>query len=252
MFDLTAIDQTWASHLYVVGDIHGRLDLVTDICRAIEKDTLKIRARDPVVVFLGDYIDKGPNSREVVDFLCRLPNRGSLKYLFLRGNHEDRLLKFLAHPELHGEAWLAHGGREAFASYGIRTEAFGPKPNWAKLHSAFRSRLPIDHENFLVNTRLAVAWRSFLVVHAGLNPAASLAEQDPHDLMWIRESFLRSSVDWGLRVIHGHVPVATPEFHSNRIAIDTGAYSTGILTCLVLNGDSIRILQSTGRPALTS
>ncbi|MGV3478537.1 MAG: metallophosphoesterase [Sphingobium sp.] len=234
-----------ASAIYAVADIHGRLDLLEEIEALIRMDISVTRPECPVICYLGDYVDRGPASAQVIDRLAR-PFDDGIARVFLKGNHEDRMLDFLETPEDAGPAWLQYGGREALESYGLDVPAAPMAADWQHLRDALAVALPSGHLAFLRGLRLAFVWRGYLFVHAGLDPARSVDAQRAHDLMWIREPFLSAERDWGLCVVHGHVIVDTPVFRPNRIGIDTGAYHSGRLTCLVVSETGTRLLQTGG------
>lgn len=234
-----------ATAIYAVGDVHGRLDLLEEMEAAIAADIAVTRPVRPVICYLGDYIDRGPASAQVIGRLAA-PFGDGVTRVFLMGNHEDRMLGFLAAPAADGPAWLQYGGREALESYGLSVPALPVNADWPRLRDALAAALPPAHLDFLRALRLAFVWRGYLFVHAGLDPARPVSAQDPHDLMWIREPFLSTDRDWGLRVVHGHVIVDAPVFRANRIGIDTGAYHSGRLTCLVVSDGETRLIQTIG------
>lgn len=234
-----------ATAVYAVGDVHGRLDLLEAIEAAIGRDIAATRPSRPVICYLGDYVDRGPASAQVIDRLAA-PFGDGVPRVFLKGNHEDRMLEFLEAPAAAGPAWLQYGGREALESYGVAVPARPGDADWPRLRDALAAALPPAHLGFLRALRLAFVWRGYLFVHAGLDPARPADAQDAHDLMWIREPFLSSDRDWGLRVVHGHVIVDAPVFRPNRIGIDTGAYHSGRLTCLVAFDGGTRLIQTGG------
>jgi len=234
--------------VYAVGDVHGRLDLLQAMDRLIADDIAATRPERPAVCYLGDYIDRGPHSAEVISHLAdRLADRDietAPARIFLKGNHEDRMLDFLAEPDVHGPPWMEHGGIEALASYGLTTSSEPTGGDWNGLRHELRQRLPARHLKFLRGLRLAFVWRGYVFVHAGLNPGRPMRAQDPHDLMWIKEPFLSSTREWSHRVVHGHVVGPEPVFRDNRIGIDTGASRFGRLTCLVVAEGPPRVLQA--------
>jgi serine/threonine protein phosphatase 1 len=236
-----AAEAAGASAVYAVGDIHGRLDLLEGIEAAIGEDVARTRPARPVICYLGDYIDRGPQSAAVLERLSA-PACDGVARVFLKGNHEDRMLAFLADPAANGPRWMQYGGREALESYAIRVPEAVADTAWAGLRDELAERLPERHLRFLRELRLAFAWERYLFVHAGLNPDRPTDDQDPHDLMWIREPFLSSGRDWGRIVVHGHVIVEEPQLRPNRIGIDTGAYRSGRLTCLVATAGAPRLL----------
>jgi serine/threonine protein phosphatase 1 len=229
--------------VYAVGDVHGRLDLLHAMDRLIADDVAKTRPDRPTVCYLGDYIDRGPHSAEVITHLADRSVAGTAR-VFLKGNHEDRMLDFFDAPDVHGPTWMEHGGIEALASYALATGREPTGGDWHALRDELRERLPAAHLQFLRSLRLAFVWRRFVFVHAGLNPERPLRAQDPHDLMWIKEPFLSSTREWSHRVIHGHVMGPEPVFRDNRIGIDTGASQLGRLTCLVVSDGPLRVLQA--------
>lgn len=244
MVDVTSIsspEAATADAIYAVGDIHGRLDLLMEMEEAIAGDIRRTRPQCAVICYLGDYVDRGPSSAGVVEHLVSLASDGVAR-VFLKGNHEDRLLAFLDDPAASGPRWMEFGGREALASYGVTAPGEIRGRDWDDLREAFARALPDRHLRFYRDLRLAFAWRRYLFVHAGLNPSRPAVDQTAHDLMWIRDPFLQSDRDWGVMVVHGHVIVDQPEFRSNRIAIDTGAYKSGRLTCMVASAGEPRLI----------
>jgi serine/threonine protein phosphatase 1 len=190
-------------------------------------------------VFLGDYIDRGPNSRRVIDLLIARRRRRNV--LFLKGNHEDCALQFLSDPTVL-LAWHSIGGVHTLLSYGV-TPARGDDPeSHQKVLTAFREAMPDSHRCFMGGLALSFACGDFFFVHAGVRPGISLQRQSQRDLLWIRDDFLLHEGNFGMVVVHGHTPIYKPEIRSNRINIDTGAYATNQLTCLILEGDTIAFL----------
>jgi serine/threonine protein phosphatase 1 len=225
--------------VYAVGDIHGRFDLLKRMASAIRSDAEKRRTDRILEVFLGDFIDRGTQSKEVVDWLVASPLVG--ERVCLLGNHEDMLLKALEDTDWMSN-WLYNGAVETFASYGVRTHGIGGS-GLVDLQQGFRAVLPKRHLEFFRELRRIYMVGPYVFVHAGIHPSRPLSEQDPHDLVWIREPFLYSDMDYGFIVVHGHTPKEEPEVLPNRINIDTGAVFTGRLTCLVLEGATHRFLQ---------
>jgi len=225
--------------IYAVGDIHGRFDLLQQMAAAIVEDLRKARPARILEIFLGDFIDRGPQSREVVDWLIRTPPGG--ERVCLLGNHEDMLLKSLDDTDWMSN-WLYNGAAETFVSYGVRTHGIGGS-GLVDLQQGLRAVLPGSHLEFFAGLRRMFVFEPYVFVHAGIRPGRTLSEQDPDDLVWIREPFLQSKADFGFVVVHGHTPTERPEVCPNRINIDTGAVFTGRLTCLVLEGATRRFLQ---------
>lgn len=246
MIDVREIDSPEAADttiVYAVGDVHGRLDLLTEMERLIAADIAAVRPVQPAICYLGDYIDRGPSSAQVIDHLAA-PGVEGVHRIFLKGNHEDRMIDFLVDPVRHGPGWAKFGGREALESYGIHVPAEPDEAGWWSLRDALDRALPESHRTFVKQLRLAFVWRDYFFVHAGLDPNMPVHSQSTHDLMWIREPFLSADTAWPFRVVHGHVIVPEPEFRPNRIGIDTGAYQSGRLTCLVVDAGGTRLLHT--------
>jgi serine/threonine protein phosphatase 1 len=231
------------TRLYVVGDIHGCVDLLAAMHEMILADAGRAQAERRVVVYLGDYIDRGPNSKGVVDLLTERPLAG-FETVHLRGNHEQTLLTFLDDISI-GPDWFSFGGVATFESYGLTApvEIFDVDALRAA-QAALRDGLPPAHLDFYCDLRLGHLEGDFLMVHAGVQPNLPLDAQTENDLLWIREPFLQSTADFGVIIVHGHTIAQGPEIRPNRIGIDTGAFHTGRLTCAVFQGNSIDFLQT--------
>jgi len=226
---------------YCIGDIHGRLDLLLELEAAIVSDNAGYPG-ECVVVYLGDYIDRGDESKEVVDHLLEAPLEG-FQHVHLLGNHEQTLLDFLQHPRSVA-AWLTFGGRAALNSYGIAVTREPSLQDLLDLRNELESRLPSRHLDFYRNLELMHVAGDYCFVHAGIRPGVPLLEQRKEDLLWIREDFTESDVRHQHVVVHGHSITPEVDWRENRIGIDTGAFQSGILTCLVLEGEERRLLQT--------
>jgi len=224
--------------LYAVGDIHGRADLLAALEKLIIADWRHGGGKDGLLIFLGDYVDRGPQSSEVIE---RLIKGFPVPSAHLRGNHEQVLLDFLDDPGL-GEMWRRNGGMETLASYGVDIGEVSLGRGFARAARDLRARLPAAHLSFLNGLKLSLTIGRYFFCHAGVRPGVPLAAQTADDLMWIREPFIASRADFGKIVVHGHTSVETPELLPNRINIDTSAFLTGKLTCLVINGDATRFI----------
>jgi serine/threonine protein phosphatase 1 len=229
--------------IYVVGDIHGRNDLLVRIHEAICVDIRKRpTSLKPIVVYLGDYVDRGPGSSAVLNTLIRTPLKG-MKSVYLKGNHEDMMLRFL-----HGDSvphWLHNGGDATLASYGIEASwMMSDASTMEALRRRLQDAMPPEHVTFLESLRLFYVAGDYLFVHAGIRPGVPLDAQRPADLLWIRDPFLMSKNAFGKCVVHGHTICPVPEVRTNRIGIDTGAFYSGRLTCLVLEGDRVGFLHT--------
>lgn len=226
--------------VYAVGDVHGRADLLYLMRERIAED---VAARPPdgpaTTVFLGDYVDRGADSRGVLDMLAgeAFPTRT----VFLVGNHEAMMLDFLQGAELAG-SWLPNGGIETLRSYGVAVDGLRAEAGLDELARRLREVLPAAHRRFLHGLQLTHEVGDYFFCHAGVRPGVPLDRQLGEDLLWIRQEFLASEHPFGKIVIHGHTPVREPEVRANRINVDTGAFASGRLTCVVLEGSLRRFL----------
>lgn len=222
--------------IYAVGDIHGCLDQLAAMHRAIGED---LRARPhpgPLVIHLGDYIDRGPDSAGVIGRLIAPFPVPGVRVVNLVGNHEDMLLGALAGRRMEAEVWIANGGHAALASWGVPPRT--PFRKWESL-------IPAPHVVFMRNLALMHRAGGYAFVHAGVRPGLPLARQGRQDLLWIREPFLGSDAMHEAVVVHGHTPEdSEPVVKPNRIGLDTGAVLGGPLTCAVLEADRLRFLQT--------
>lgn len=225
----------WAA---AIGDIHGQLDALNALLARLERRAAASAADRKILIFLGDYVDRGLKSRQVVDRLVQ--GFPGFEAHFLRGNHDETLLQFLDDESV-AEAWRNYGGLETLASYGVGRPAGG---DWRQARLALLERLPADHRSFFQNLAMRFVLGDYQFVHAGLRPGVPLDAQSAHDMMWIRDDFLNSRADFGPLVVHGHTPKDRPDVKANRIGIDTGAYMTGILTALVLEGERAEFVTS--------
>jgi serine/threonine protein phosphatase 1 len=230
--------------LYAVGDIHGRLDLLEQLLDLIEADAqAQADAETRVLIFLGDYVDRGPECRGVVEKLVSDLPQGFETH-FLKGNHEAILLDFLQEA-WRLDHWLQNGGETTMQSYGVDTERLArlgaPAEVWRQ---AFAEALPGAHLRFFKNLRLSVTFGDYLFVHAGVRPGVPLKAQSEADLVWIRGPFLNHAGPFGKIVVHGHTPGAAAVVRSNRICIDTGAVFTGRLTALRLKDGTREFLHT--------
>lgn len=226
---------------YVIGDIHGRFDLLLRLHDDIISDAQQKPLGDLRIIYLGDYIDRGPSSREVLDFLTSAQS-SRFSVTCLLGNHEAMLLRFLEDSSV-GPEWLAYGGLATLMSYGVNLSGVASAEEKLRAaQGALSERLPSAHKSFLVNLPTHASLGDYFFVHAGVRPGVALAEQKDMDLVWIREEFLASKDFHGKIVVHGHSYKTEPEVLPNRIGIDTGAYATGRLTCLVLEARGTRFL----------
>lgn len=219
--------------VYAIGDVHGCDDKLADIHRQITADLRARPCKAPLLVHLGDYVDRGPDSRGVlVRLMAGDPIRG-VPTINLIGNHEQTMLDALSGQGAAMTDWMISGGREALASWGGDADA--PRSEWA-------AHVPDDHVRFMRELALSHQVGGYFFVHAGIRPGVPLAEQAKQDMLSIRQSFLYSEADLGVVVVHGHTPREAPVIRPNRIGIDTGAVFGGWLTCAILEEDRVGFL----------
>lgn len=234
--------------VYAVGDVHGRADLLARLLDEMNEDVARggFEGR-PILVFLGDYVDRGFQSREVIDLLLS-PLLSPFETYFLKGNHEAAMLQFLADPAI-GPRWGEFGGVETLVSYGVKPPRVRTsKEEWARCSEELNALLPVEHRQFLANLDLSVRIGDYVFVHAGLKPGVPLEDQSEYDLLWIREEFLEDRRLFGPVIVHGHTPAPAPYRDARRIGIDTGAYLSGKLTAARFEHDQVDFMV-TGRRA---
>lgn len=235
--------------VYAIGDVHGRADLLKQLHARISADTASHGDhRRNLLIHLGDYVDRGENSAEVLEILSQRQVDGIDDVVCLKGNHEDLLQRFLNGDDV-ARAWTELGGNATLASYGINlTPDAPPDQRFEVLRQALIDAMPPSHTTLLSELALFHQVGDYLFVHAGIRPKRDLEQQRPQDLIWIRDLFLDSKADHGAMVVHGHHCTPEPDIRANRIGIDTGAYYSNRLTCLVLENDQRRFLYSSGKP----
>jgi serine/threonine protein phosphatase 1 len=227
---------------YVVGDIHGRLDLLERLLDEIHRDIARRPARKVILVFLGDLVDRGPSSAEVVERLRTYRHPG-VRPVFLLGNHEEVLLRVIAGESQLIPGWLRFGGGQCLKSYGVDPQTLSGLGDSAKI-AAIAEAIPEAHVDFLRTFADSCRFGDYVFVHAGVRPGVPLDQQLQSDLRWIREPFLADESDHGFVVVHGHTIRPEIEERTNRIGIDTGAYATGVLTALVIEEGERRLLDT--------
>ena len=227
--------------IYAVGDIHGHLDLLNALLAQIDDDMSTRPAIRPLSIFLGDYIDRGPSSRETIDRL--IEHAEANESVFLKGNHEQIAISCLRDRGLF-ERWMRLGGLETLMSYGITPGASSDDTQIVRLQAAFHDALPQSHFRFFRDLQSSFACGDYFFAHAGVKPDIPLSRQKESDLLWIRQEFLTSRGDFGKIIIHGHTPAREIEVGPNRVNIDTGAFATGRLTCLVIDESSLSLIDT--------
>jgi serine/threonine protein phosphatase 1 len=229
-----AVSGPKGSRAYAIGDVHGRLDLLRALLERIEQDNARRGPAKTFLVFLGDLVDRGPDSRGVIDLLLSRPPRFA-RPIYLAGNHEEAFLRVVGGDEAVVPAWLSYGGKECAQSYGINGGwLLNATP--AAVTSEVAHKVPQAHVDFLASFGDTFRFGDYLFVHAGIRPGLPIEQQVQQDLRWIREGFLDDRTNHGVIVVHGHTIVETVEEHPNRIAIDTGAYRSGTLTAIGIEG----------------
>lgn len=232
--------------IYAIGDIHGRLDLLQKLLEKIDADAAELDdGIKPVIVFLGDYIDRGFASKGVVDLI--LSDRlDAYECVYLAGNHEETLVNFMT-DATKGQEWALYGGVETMFSYGVavpQSAGMGAPVDWMPIWQAFRDAVPVEHLEFYRGLRDSVVLGDYVFVHAGLRPSVKLEQQSRRDMLWIRDEFLHSPVRFEKLVVHGHTPADDVHADNRRIGVDTGAYISGRLTAVRLISDEVSFLQT--------
>jgi serine/threonine protein phosphatase 1 len=231
---------------YAIGDVHGRLDLLTRLLEGICQHNAARPPRSTSVVLLGDLIDRGPDSRGVVEYLrtVRLPD---ISLFVIAGNHEELMLRALSGDESGFQSWIRNGGKATAQSYGVDIDT-AEGIDFGGIQGRLSEAIPHSHLAFLRSCADSVGFGDYLLVHAGVRPGIPLRDQQPKDLRWIRNPFLTSAIDHGRVIIHGHSISLEIEQQPNRIGIDTGAYQTGLLTTIWLEDDRRGFLQVSAAP----
>ena len=221
---------------YAIGDVHGCLDRLATLHERIAEDLATRPVDDSILIHLGDYVDRGLDSAQVIDWLSGGAPVPAGRIVNLMGNHEDMMLHALAGTDKEATSiWLANGGADSLSSWEISRKV--PAADWTSL-------IPEEHQRFLRELEISFRVGGYLFVHAGIRPEVPLDYQDKQDMLWIREPFLSWKHSHAAVVVHGHTPRHDPEIRLNRIGIDTGAVMGGALTCAVLEGDRIGFMQS--------
>lgn len=243
----TASGATDGQVVYAIGDVHGCYDLLVRLLTAIAEDARdRMAPRRPLLLFAGDYVDRGPQSDKVLSTLVWLTRHSPFELVLLKGNHEAMMLDFLERP-FHAKGWLRVGGATTLSSYGIAL----PEGEQAvadrceRIRDELMDRLPASHLDLLRGLKTSATRGDYLFVHAGARPGLPLNRQDERDFLWIRDDFLENSQAFEKVIVHGHSwTSATPILAAHRIGIDTGAYRTGALTAVRLGTSTIEFLQA--------
>ncbi len=222
--------------VYAIGDVHGCINRLAALHEQIAEDIAARPAERTTLIHLGDYVDRGTDSAQVVDWLINKPPVPADVVVNLMGNHEHMMLSAVSGKDADAASlWLSNGGADSLLSWGLSRAV--PASEWA-------TRIPLQHLLFLRDLAISHRVGPYLFVHAGVQPGVPLEQQSRHDMLWIREPFLTSRADHGAVIVHGHTPKREPTVLPNRIAIDTGAVVGGALTCVMLENDKLAFLQA--------
>ena len=238
------IARAWPDVAYAIGDVHGCYDQLQRLVELIEEDARDVTG-SKLIVMLGDYVDRGPKSAAVLDWLCAPAPQG-FDRICLAGNHEVLMLDFLDNPRTDA-SWLKFGGYDTLSSYGISPDKFNRARSRDRADMLHAS-IPTEHPEFLRSLPSMLTFPNAVFVHAGLRPGLSLDAQHDDDLLWIREPFLTTEIPEDLLVVHGHTPASEPVVAGRRICVDTGAYATGVLTAVRLGDASVRFIDTRPNP----
>jgi len=232
------------TRIYAIGDIHGYADLLEKLCQKINADLDKYPIQQHKIIFLGDYIDRGPDSAGCVEYLINLITENE-NVICLKGNHEDKLEKFLCDPLSTANSFFTYGGVETVESYGVGTAGYRYNDQKTiEICKELNSRIPDHHKEFYAKLVEAATFGDYMFVHAGVRPGVALDQQSSHDLIWIRSEFIIHQELFEKVIIHGHTPAFPMEILPNRINVDTHAYDTGVLSCIVLQDKEYRVIEA--------
>jgi len=230
--------------IYAIGDVHGYLQLLKKIHQKIRKDLNNNPTEQYKIVFLGDYIDRGPDSAGCVQYLLDLSAEDD-HVICLKGNHEDKLEKYLATPLDIAESFFTYGGVECAMSYGVDMTGYkSTDEHNIDVCNQLNKNIPLEHRQFYSSLAKFATFGDYYFTHAGVRPGVMLTEQSDNDLMCIRSEFISNTALYEKVIVHGHTPAYPMEILPNRINVDTGAYYTGVLSCIVLDGMSHRVLEA--------
>ena len=232
-----------AMRIYAIGDIHGYLNLLDSMYQKIKADLNTIGSLQYRIVFLGDYIDRGPDSAGCAQFLIDLLSEDD-HVICLKGNHEEKLENFLANPLKLADSFFGYGGTECSVSYGVNMTGFNhTHEETIRVCAELAKNIPAEHKQFYSQLKKSISFGDYLYAHAGVRPGTPLHEQSDHDLMCIRSEFINHKALYDKVIVHGHTPAYPMEILANRINVDTGAYDSGVLSCLVLEGRDYRVIE---------
>lgn len=232
--------------IYAIGDIHGRADLLALMVEQILRDADSRRDRfpdKPMLICLGDYVDRGRQSRQVIEIALVLERDSRFETRFLLGNHEEAMLDFLDR-RTSGAGWSKRGGRATLESYGVPVPISPEdRDGWSRARDRLRAILPAEHERFLRGLEMTVECGSLFFVHAGVRPGVPLHQQDKTDMLWIRREFLNWEGGFEKLIVHGHTPMEHAHIGPHRIGLDTGAYASGLLSAARFDGSEPALME---------
>lgn len=232
------------TRIYAIGDTHGYLDLMVNLHGQIKDDLAKKPIEKYKIIFLGDYIDRGPNSKGCIDYLIGLLSEDP-NVICLKGNHEEKLIQFLEDPIKIARSFLTYGGVECALSYGVQPASISSTTaEMINFRDKMLAAIPKSHIDFIGELLISQISGDYMCVHAGVKPGVPLDQQIDHDLMTIRSEFIPYTGLHEKVIVHGHTPHYPIEIEPNRMNADTCAYDTGVLTCIVLEDDKYRILST--------
>ncbi|MEM9329717.1 MAG: metallophosphoesterase [Pseudomonadota bacterium] len=226
--------------VYAIGDVHGCIEPLLQLLNLIEADLAERPVARWKMIFLGDYIDRGPANSQVLDHLIHLQHSDT-DCVFLMGNHDERISVFLREPDMVWDDVLRWGGARTLEDYGI---VIGAGESHYSLSKRFASAMPDSHKDFLRTLKRSYQVGDYFFCHAGVRPGTPIAKQTDHDLIWIRNDFLIHENPFEKVIVHGHTPVSIPEVKPNRINVDTCCYNSGILTAVILEQSDHRFIQT--------
>lgn len=252
MWTKAASDMPWGTNasvagelVYAIGDVHGRYDLMTRLLARIADD-VKTRGngRRPIVVFCGDYVDRGPESAKILSALVWMRTHAEFDPYFLKGNHEEMMLAYIDDP-IGAQGWLNVGGAQTLQSYGVTLPDPAVSADYYRARDELMERMPASHLRLLQTLSLSHRIGDYAFVHAGVRPGVPLHRQVAADLLWIRDDFLDHKRRFEKIIVHGHSwDSDQPVIREQRIGIDTGAYKTGVLTAVRLEDGRVECLQA--------
>lgn len=233
------------TRIYAVGDVHGYLDLLKQLHVKINEDVQAHPIDHHRIIFLGDYIDRGPESAGCVDYLIELL-KNDHSVTCLKGNHEAKLQSFLVEPHTFADSFFTWGGIETAQSYGVDMNGYRGEPHQIEQVCAdLNENIPEAHQIFYEQLDITVSCEDYMFTHAGVRPSVPLDKQSEQDLMWIRSEFIPYQGLFDKVIVHGHTPAYPMEILPNRINVDTHAYDTGVLSCVVLEGTGYKVIEAT-------